>query len=79
MERGEERTRFHIEGPVGDLLNPVGNPQPMQGLRGERLQHQEMERALQQVGLLFHLLILNVYTSKARARIERQQEKQANL
>ena len=38
----------------------------MEGLRRERLQDEEMERALQEVGFLsFHRFILIVYMSKA--------------
>ncbi len=51
MEGGEERSRFHLERPLGDLLDPPRHAEPVQLAGRERLQDQQIERPLQQIQL----------------------------
>src|SRR5215467_8370976 len=48
VERREERAWSHFEGALGDLLDPSGNPHAMERAKGERLEDEKVERALEE-------------------------------
>src|SRR5262249_54801729 len=50
MERREERARLDDEGAGRDLLDPLGDREPVARLERERPQDQEVERSLEQLG-----------------------------
>ena len=64
MERREKRARLYVERLLRDLANALRYAQAMQGARGERLQDEKVERALEEISFPgFHSFLLSVYTS----------------
>lgn len=51
VQSGEERARLHAEGPVRDLLDSSGDSQPVEGTRPDGLEHEQIERALDDFAL----------------------------
>src|SRR5437868_4113661 len=49
MQRGVERALVHLQDIARDLLNPLGYPPAVHGLKGERFQDEHVERALEDV------------------------------
>ena len=45
MQGWKERSRLHLKGPPGDLLDPIGNRDAMQGFELYGLQDQQVQRA----------------------------------
>ena len=54
VESRKERSRFHVEGALGDLIDPVRNAEAVERLCRQGLQDQEMERTLQEIRFFFH-------------------------
>src|SRR5215218_6569246 len=50
VERWEERAWLHLERAAGDLFDTSRDAEPVQLAKGERLEDQKVERALEEVG-----------------------------
>src|SRR5665647_1057213 len=50
LQRRVERSLIHIERAARELLDALADPPPVHGLEGERLEHEEVERAAENVG-----------------------------
>src|SRR5512140_1151860 len=50
LERGIERALIHLEGTARELLNPLADSPPVHRREGERLEHQQIDRAAERLG-----------------------------
>src|SRR4249920_3412071 len=51
LERGEQRSRIHLEYVARDLLDASRDPEAVQRLQAQRLQDQHVQRSLNDVGI----------------------------
>jgi hypothetical protein len=46
----EERPRLHVEGALGDLVDPGGNSEAVKRLGGKGLEDQQVQGSLEEIG-----------------------------
>src|SRR3977135_2452776 len=54
VERGKQRAGLHLERAARDLLDAAGDPEPCMLAERERAENQQVQGALQEIGLLGH-------------------------
>jgi len=75
VERREERAGLHEEGAARDLLDAARDAEPVELAEGERLEDEQVEGALEQVGgRQGRSSRIEVLYDDAGLRIERQYE-----
>jgi hypothetical protein len=50
MQRGVQRALLNLQNVVGNLYDALGDGPPVHGLERDRLQNQQVERALDKIG-----------------------------
>ena len=58
-QRRIERTGFHLEHVFGSALDVLGNSVPVRGSEDERTEDEHVEGALDEAGLISHVLIVD--------------------
>jgi hypothetical protein len=59
VQGGKQGSGFDFECSASDLRDSAGYTHPMQFLEGQRLQDQEIQRALQEIGLRGREILLS--------------------
>ena len=59
MERWKKRPGANHEHAPGNLFDPVGDADAVQGAQLERPQNEKIERSLKKVGLLGHVMMIS--------------------
>ena len=60
MESREKRAWLHVEGALGDLVDAGGNAEAMERLGRERLENEEIESSLKEIGRKFVFAVTHI-------------------